>query len=181
MPLTTPAPSGCSVCRRVSEWKNSLQRKFQANQSYMGRLCQKKGKKWQNHVTDCSRSKFTPQSTPKEGRLAFLTVLKGVQLVSQVRAQCEPRVSSVNTEASTEGLWMTQGAQNRAGQRAWQALGALNLISIARGSLKKPQALHERTDRASERQEEQPPSSQLTHHIKSVSRLHTSLLRWQFL
>lgn len=111
MPLTTPE-FGCSVCRRAG-LRVVEQRKFQANQSHMGRPCQKKEKKkkWPNHVTDCSRSKFTPQSTPKKGRLAFLMVLKSVQTVGQVSTQCESLfcsvlVSSVNTQASTGGLWM---------------------------------------------------------------------------
>lgn len=81
-----------------------------------------------------------------------------------------------------------KGAQNKAGQMEWQALGALNLITIGKSSLKNPQALRGEA-RASERQEdsteppssissltakEQPPRSPFTHHIKSVSRLRTN-------
>lgn len=53
-----------------------------------------------------------------------------------------------------------KGAQNKAGQMEWQALGALNLITIGKSSLKTPQALHGEA-RASERQEDsmEPPSS----------------------
>lgn len=63
-----------------------------------------------------------------------------------------------------------KGAQNKAGQMEWQALGALNLITIGKSSLKNPQALHGEA-RASERQEDSteprrpsPPSQQRNSH-----------------
>lgn len=88
-----------------------------------------------------------------------------------------------------------KGAQNKAGQMEWQALGALNLITIGKSSLKNPQALRGEA-RASERQEDstEPPSSISSPHSKGTATkisVHPShkvglktahqLLMWQFL